>query len=81
MADGKLMKVLQGHIKGMAVNVVRFSPYCKWFAFGDIVITLCRFPEGRKEKIVAHRCGITEMLFSPAKTLELTECFSQKLLC
>ena len=65
MADGKLVKVLQGHITGMAVNVVRFSPDGKWLAFGDIAITLCRFPEGRKEKIAAHRWGITEMLFSP----------------
>ena len=65
MADGKLVKVLQGHIAGIAVNVVRFSPDGKWLAFGDIAITICRFPKGRKEKIAAHRWGITEMLFSP----------------
>jgi WD40 repeat protein len=55
MADGKLVKVLQGRVKGMAVNVVRFSPDGKWLAFGDIAITLYRFPEGRKERIAAHR--------------------------
>ncbi len=64
-ADGKLVKVLQGKMKGMAVNVVRFSPDGKWLAFGDIAITIHRFPEGRKERIAAHRWGITEMLFSP----------------
>jgi len=65
MADGKLVKVLQGHMKGMAVNVVRFSPDGKWLAFGDIAITICRFPEGRKERIAAHRWGITALSFTP----------------
>jgi WD40 repeat protein len=65
MADGKLVKVLQGHMKGMAVNVVRFSPDGKWLAFGDIAITIYRFPEGRKERIAAHRWGITALSFTP----------------
>jgi WD40 repeat protein len=65
MADGKLVKVLQGQTKGMAVNVVRFSPDGKWLAFGDIAITLYRFPEGRKERIAAHRCGIAALSFTP----------------
>jgi WD40 repeat protein len=65
MADGKLVKVLQGRVKGMAVNVVRFSPDGKWLAFGDIAITLYRFPEGRKERIAAHRWGITALSFTP----------------
>jgi len=67
MADGKLVKVLQGQTKGMAVNVVRFSPDGKWLAFGDIAITLyrCRFPEERKERIAAHRWGITALSFTP----------------
>jgi WD40 repeat protein len=49
----------------MAVNVVRFSPDGKWLAFGDIAITLYRFPEGRKERIAAHRWGITALSFTP----------------
>jgi dipeptidyl aminopeptidase/acylaminoacyl peptidase len=65
MEDEKLVKVLQGHMAGMAVNVVRFSPDGKWLAFGDITITLYRFPEGRKERIAAHRWGITELSFTP----------------
>ena len=65
MADGKLVKVLQGRVKGMAVNVVRFSPDGKWLAFGDIGITIYRFPEGRKERIAAHRGGITALSFTP----------------
>ncbi|MFA0755615.1 MAG: hypothetical protein YPKNTGVA_001122 [Candidatus Fervidibacter sp.] len=65
MADGKLVKVLQGQTKGMAVNVVRFSPDGKWLAFGDIGITIYRFPEGRKERIAAHRCGIAALSFTP----------------
>jgi WD40 repeat protein len=65
MADGKLVKVLQGHMKGKAVHVVRFSPDGKWLAFGDITITMYRFPEGRKEGIAAHCWGIAALSFTP----------------
>jgi WD40 repeat protein len=34
-------------------------------AFGDIAITLCRFPEERKERIAAHRWGIAALSFTP----------------
>jgi WD40 repeat protein len=52
-------------MKGKAVNVVRFSPDGKWLAFGDITITMYRFPKGRKEGIAAHRWGIAALSFTP----------------
>jgi WD40 repeat protein len=51
--------------EGKGSQCVRFSPDGKWLAFGDIAITIYRFPEGRKERIAAHRWGIAALSFTP----------------